>query len=160
MRGIRGKGGEEFYHLFLTPQAMKKLKLDSDYLANVRNAMPRSKENELFAGTSTVLVDGVYVHEYRHVYNTSGLTSGTDKWGSNNTADGCAALFCGAQALGFADIGNPEWVEKYFDYDNQPGISVGKIFGFKKPVFKSVTHSTNEDFGVIRVNVATGGTDS
>jgi hypothetical protein len=48
-----------------------------------------------------------------------------------------------------ADIGLPTWVEKEFDYDNQPGISTGKIFGMKKPVFPDVLTGANEDFGVI-----------
>lgn len=64
-------------------------------------------------------------------------------------------LFCGAQALGFADIGNPRWVEKEFDYDNKHGISVAKILGFLKPQFPSIYEDGNtEDFGVINVYVA------
>ena len=63
-------------------------------------------------------------------------------------------LFCGAQALGYADIGAPDWVEKGFDYDNQQAIATGKIVGFKKPVFKSQKTNTQEDFGVICVDMA------
>jgi hypothetical protein len=62
-------------------------------------------------------------------------------------------LFCGAQALGMADLGNPEWVEEEFDYGNQQGISVAKMLGFKKPVFNSSAQGSAEDFGVIVVNV-------
>jgi hypothetical protein len=63
-------------------------------------------------------------------------------------------LLCGAQALGFADIGSPKWVEKDFDYDNQQGIAIGKIAGFKKPVFRTPVTGTNEDFGVIVCDTA------
>jgi hypothetical protein len=151
VRGIKGPGGQEFYHVFMNPQGMAKLRQDPDYLANVRNAGVRGGSNELFKGTDTVMVDGLMIHEFRHVFNTQGTAT---KWGSGTNVDGQAALFCGAQALGMADIGAPEWVEKGFDYDNQQGISVGKLFGFLKPVFRSNIDATDEDFGVIRCNTA------
>jgi len=160
--GIRGAGGDEVYHMFVTPQVMADLKLDSDFLANVRNAGVRGPSNELFAGSSSLMVDGVMIHEFRHVFNTSGATSGTSsnagsagyKWGANATIDGAACLFCGAQSLAMADIGLPEIVEDSFDYGNQNGISIGKILGFKKPKFNSDINGAVEDFGVIRLDVA------
>ena len=152
IRPIRMDGGIEMYHMFVTPSQMRDLKQDSDYLEAVRHAMPRSKSNELFKGTDGTLVDGVMIHEYRHVYNTKGAASGS-KWGGGSV-DGARALFCGAQALGWCDLGMPTWVEKFFDYDNQPGISVAKIFGFKKPVFPDVLNASDEDFGVIAFDTA------
>ena len=162
IRGIRGAGGDEVYHLFVTPQVMADLKLDSDFLANVRNAGVRGPSNELFAGSSSLMVDGVMIHEFRHVFNTSGATSGASgnagsagyKWGANANIDGAACLFCGAQSLAMADIGLPEIVEDSFDYGNQNGISIGKILGFKKPKFNSDINGSVEDFGVIRLDVA------
>jgi N4-gp56 family major capsid protein len=159
IKPIRGEGSNELYHCFVHPNAMAELKLDSDFLTNVRQGMPRAKENELFKGTAafnSVFVDGLAIHEHRHVYNTLGLTSGTDKWGAANTVDGCAMVVCGAQAMGFADIGTGSWVEKEFDYDDKPGIKYGKIFGMKKPVFESIyeTPAADADFGVLRLNVA------
>ena len=158
IRGIKGPGGEEIYHVFVTPQGMKDLKLDQDYLANVRNALPRSGKNPLFAGTSSVMVDGLIIHEFRHVFSTKNALSGTAKWGAGNDVDGQRALFCGAQALGFADIGNANWVEDDFDYKNSVGISVGKIFGFLKPKFESIyfdgPQGTKLDFGVIAMDYA------
>jgi N4-gp56 family major capsid protein len=153
VRGIKGPGGQEFYHVFQTPAGMAKLRQDPDYLANVRNAGVRGGGNELFKGTDTVMVDGLMIHEFRHIFNTKGAASGS-KWGSGSTVDGQALLFAGAQALGMADIGAPEWVEKGFDYDNQQGISIGKLFGFLKPVFRSNIDATDEDFGIIRCNTA------
>jgi N4-gp56 family major capsid protein len=153
VRGVKESGGEECYHAFLTPQAMAKLKLDATYMLNVRHAVTRGKENPLFSG-DTVKIDGIYFHEFRHVYNTAGAASGS-KFGSGGTVDGCQVLFCGAQALGMADIGNPEWVEKGFDYENQQGISVSKIAGFMKPKFTSIyAGNTAQDFGVISCYVA------
>lgn len=154
LRGIKGPGGEEQFHVFLTPQAMAKLKLDPTYMSNLRSAQSRSGSNPLFTGTA-VEVDGLVIHEFRHVYNTAGATSGVGKWGSGANVDGCQILFCGAQALAMADIGNPEWVEKGFDYENQQGISVSKILGFLKPKFNSIyAGNTTQDFGVISVYVA------
>jgi len=154
IRGVKSKGGEEVYHVFLSPQAMAKLKLDPTYMLNVRHAQKRSGENPLFSGGEAVMIDGIVFHEYRNVYNTSGAASGS-KWGASGTVDGCQILFCGAQALAMADIGNPEWVEKGFDYENQQGISTGKILGFLKPKFNSIyAGNTTQDFGVVSVYVA------
>ena len=153
IRGVREAGGEEVYHCFLSPQAMAKLKLDNDYMLNLRHAQPRGDGNNLFTGSS-VKIDGIYFHEFRHVPNTR-LSSSGSKWGASGTVDGCRMLFCGAQAMGMADIGNPEWVEKGFDYENQQGISTGKIVGFLKPKFYTqYSGNTVEDFGVIAVDVA------
>ncbi len=94
------------------------------------------------------------MHEFRHVYNTSGAANNS-KWGAGGTVDGCQILFCGAQALGMADIGSPYWEEKGFDYENQQGISIGKILGFLRPKFGSIyDNGSVEDFGVISAYVA------
>jgi N4-gp56 family major capsid protein len=162
IRGIRGAGNEEIFHMFVTPKQMADLKLDSDFLANVRNAGIRGPNNQLFAGTSSLMVDGVMIHEFRHVFNTSGATTGTSteagdpgyKWGANADVEGARALFCGAQALGMADIGLPEIVEDTFDYENQAGISIGKIFGLRKPKFNSDVSGSVQDFGVICLDTA------
>lgn len=153
VRGIRAKGNQEVYHVFVTPTVMAQLKLDPDYLANVRNAAPRSTSNPLFAGTTSVMVDGLIIHEFRHVFNTKRATA-PNKWGAAGDVDGSRILICGAQALGLADIGLPYWDEEDFDYSNSPGIAIGKIFGFKKPVFYSTANESTEDFGVVTLDVA------
>jgi N4-gp56 family major capsid protein len=155
MRGLRGKGGSEKFVMFVTPTAMSKLKLDPKYLAAVQFAKARGEANEMFTGDA-VMVDGVEIHEFRYVYNTSGLASGS-KWGSGGTVEGCQILFCGAQALGMADIGGPTWVEKDKDYENKKAVSTGKICGFLKPTY--ITQygqgaATTQDFGVISVYCA------
>jgi len=162
IRGIRGAGNDEVFHLFVTPQQMADLKLDSDFLANVRNAGVRGASNQLFAGSSSLMVDGVMVHEFRHVFSTEGATTGTSseagdpgyKWGADATVVGARALFCGAQALAMADIGMPEVVEDTFDYGNQAGISIGKIFGLRKPKYNSDYSGSVQDFGVIALDTA------
>jgi N4-gp56 family major capsid protein len=158
IRGVKGAGGAEMYHMFVTPQIMAQLKLDVDFIANVRNAGVRGDSNSLFQGSESVMVDGVMVHEFRHVYHTDQAAAGS-KFGANGDVDGTRTLFCGAQALGMADLGNAEWYEDEFDYGNQYAISVSKILGFLKPKYKPVanttsTPNTKEDFGVIALDVA------
>lgn len=152
IKPVREGSGGEAYHVFLTPTAMAKLRLDPEYQAIMRSAGNRGPKNELFTGAGSVYIEGLWIHEYRHVFNTTGLASGS-KWGGG-AVDGCRMLFCGAQAMGLADLGAPHWVEKGFDYENQQGISVGKICGMLKPRFKGVVEQTVEDFGVITVDFA------
>ena len=153
IRGIKGPNGEEVYHVFVTPQTMARLKLDDDYKQNVRHAYTRGGNNPLFSGTSSVMVDGLVIHEFRHVFNTRGLASGA-KWGATGTVNGSRVLMCGAQAMGFADIGDAMWDEETFDYGNQNGIAIGKIFGLVKPQFHSVVSGSVQDFGVVVLDVA------
>jgi N4-gp56 family major capsid protein len=145
IRGIKGPGGSEYYHVFMTPQGIAKLKQDSTFLANLQHAGVRGESNPLFSG-SMLTQDGLIIHEFRHVYNSQ-------TWGSG-AVPGQAVLFCGAQAMGMADIGLPYWDENSFDYGNQHGVSIGKIFGMLKPVFNSIYSSSEEDFGLVRVDTA------
>jgi N4-gp56 family major capsid protein len=154
MRGVGGEGGEETFHAFLTPDAMMRLKADNDYNLNLRHSLQKDKNDKLFSGSS-VKIDGIYLHEFRHVPNVSNGISGTNKYGAGFNLNGSQVLFCGAQALGMADIGNADWNEKGFDYDNSQGIAVGKIMGFLKPKFGTIYESnTVEDFGVLSCYVA------
>ena len=93
-------------------------------------------------------IDGVVIHEHRLVYNTKGAASGS-KWGASSLVDGTRTLLCGAQALGFADLGQPDWVEKLFQYDSQQGINIDKMMGLLKPKFYSIYDSSVEDFGIV-----------
>ena len=152
VRGIRENGGEETFHVFLSPQAFAKLKLDPTYMQNLRHAQTRDGNNPLFSGSS-VKVDGLYIHEFRHVYNTRNAVA-PNKWGGG-AVDGCQVLFCGAQAMGMADIGNPSWDEEEDDYGNSQGIAISKILGFLKPQFQTqYSGNTVEDHGVISCYVA------
>lgn len=155
IKGIRGNGGSDVYHVFVTPKGMAELKLDSDFIQNVRHAGVRGDKNQLFSGTDSVMVDGLVVHEFRHVYNTRNEASG-DRFGATGGDHGQRALLCGAQALGMADIGPGFWDEDFFDYNNQPGIAYGKIFGFTKPKFKGnpFDPSVLDDFSVMTIDTA------
>ena len=154
IRGVMGDGGEETYHAFLTPQMMMRLKADTDYTQNLRYSHALDKNETLFSGSS-VKIDGIVLHEFRHVPNVSQGVAGANQYGSGLNLNGGQILFCGAQALGMADIGAPEWNEKGFDYENSQGIAVGKILGFLKPKFGTIYEAnTVEDFGVLSCYVA------
>ena len=146
-------GGKEYYCAFVRPEAMAQLKKDSDYQLAIQHvAANKGLDSPFFTG-GIVTVDGVVFHEHRLVYNTLGAASGS-KWGDQGAIDGARALICGAQALGFADLGAPEWSEKWFNYDSSPGVNIDKMFGFLKPKFYSIYDKSVEDFGVLAVDHA------
>lgn len=147
MRGVRPQGGlDELFHVFMTPTCFANLKMDQDYMDNLRYSTSAKYNSKLFEGGG-VMVDGMMLHEYRHVPHSS-------TWGAGAVA-GSAVIMAGAQALAFADIGNPIWTEKYFDYDNQPGIAIAKMLGFLKPQFKNIyANNTVQDHGVFVTYVA------
>tara|TARA_R100001086_G_scaffold187608_1_gene105671 strand:- start:904 stop:1635 length:732 start_codon:yes stop_codon:yes gene_type:complete len=153
IRPLMGDEGEEVYAVFMPPRALAQLKLDADFKANLREAMPRSGGNPIFKGAGSYYIDGLVITEHRHVFNTLGATA-PNKWGAAGDVDGCRISVCGAQSLAFADIGMAKWKEKSFDYDNQPGISVGKIMGFKKPTLDTSYSTGKQDFGVMSFDVA------
>jgi hypothetical protein len=157
LRGIRGNGGSETYHLFLHPLAMARLKLDQDFKENARHASVRGSGNSVWKGGDSFIVDGIHIHEFRHVPTTFGASVG-NKWGESGGVDGCRALLCGAQALALVELGGGYWDEDKFDYNNRGGIAYGKIFGFKKPKFKFAKSSSDtdvkQDYGVIALDIA------
>jgi N4-gp56 family major capsid protein len=155
IRPVKGANGREMYHVFVTPMGMADLRLDPDFLANVRNAGVRGDGNALFSGTDSLMVDGLMIHEYRHVYSNEGAAA-AGKFGLAGNDVGQRAMLCGSQALGMADIGSAEWVEDTFDFENQQAISIAKMFGFHKPQFKGnlSSYDTKEDFGVITLDTA------
>lgn len=158
IRGVKQKGNDEMYHVFMTPDALAKLKLDPDFIANLRSAGVRGDKNQIFKGGASYYMDGLAIHEFRHVYNNKGLPDGS-RWGDSNDVTGCRMLVCGAQSMAMADIGDAYWDEDKDDYNNNHGISVGKMLGMLKPVWKSAVDGTKEDFGLLTVDIASGGND-
>jgi N4-gp56 family major capsid protein len=142
--------GKEYYLALVQPGTLAQLKKDADYQRAVTTAMPRSEENPWFTG-GIVTIDGLVFHEHRLVYNTKGAASGS-KWGAGGNVNGTRTLICGAQSLGMADLGAPEWNEKEFQYGSVQGINVDKMFGFLKPQFYSIYDKSVEDFGVLALD--------
>ena len=161
LRSLRG-GDMALFHVFMHPSAMAKLKLDPDFLANLRSAGQRGGSNPLFSG-SLVTVDGLVLHEFTHSFNTLGAATGTSsnagtpgfKWGADANVNGNRVVMMGAQGLAFADLSIPQWDERnHFDYGAKPGIAASKICGFLKPVFYNPWEDSEEDFGVMTIDVA------
>lgn len=143
--------GKEHYVMFVTPGTLAALKKDADYQrAVVGVATKAGLDSPWFTG-GTVTIDGVVIHEHRLVYNTKGAANGS-KWGAGGLVNGTRTLLCGAQALGMADIGTPEWNEKEFQYGAQQGINIDKMFGLLKPKFHSIYNGSVQDFGVLAID--------
>lgn len=143
--------GKDYYILLLSPEQARDLRLDDDYKTIVSQAGNRGERNPLFTGMMAD-VDGTLIYSCNKVPTTRGAASGS-KFGATGTVNGAQALFLGAQALGFARIGEPTWDEAdNRDYGNRYGVAHGQIIGFKKPVFDSLADgTTDEDFGVFSV---------
>jgi len=142
-------GGKSYYCMFVAPGTLGALKKDADYQrAVVAVATKAGTDSPWFTG-ATVTIDGAVIHEHNLVYNTKGTAT---KWGSGNAVNGTRTLLCGAQALGMADLGAPEWTEKLFQYDSQQGINIDKMIGLLKPQFHSIYDGSVEDFGVISID--------
>ncbi len=150
------EGGRQHYAILMSTEQMRDLKQDDDYKNAVARGQPRSTGNILFTG-DVAKIDGVILYEHPKTYNTFGLTDSVDKWGSGNDVDGAQAMLMGAQALGFATIGTPDYEESdNTDYKNRKGLSYGRIIGLLKPQFKSrfTSGSGVEDFGLIQLKTA------
>lgn len=154
IRPIR-QGGKEYYAMVMSPEQRRDLLLDSTYQTIVRSASERGQNNPLFKN-SLATVDGLILYEHRKVINTTGLTSGVDKWGSGNTVEGAQAILMGAGGLGFTTINGGEWAEAdQNDYGTKPGISYGQMLGMLKPQYKPRgSSSTREDYGLVAVKTA------
>lgn len=144
-------GGKEYYVIFVAPGTLAALKKDADYQRAVVGVATKAGVDSPWFTGGTVTIDGAVLHEHRLVYNTKGAASGS-KWGSGGLVNGTRSLLCGAQALGMADIGSPEWVEKQFQYDSQQGINVDKMFGLLKPQFYSIYNQSVQDFGILAID--------
>ena len=142
-------GGKEYYVLLVQPGTLAQLKKDADYQRAVTSVATKDGQKSPWFTGATVTIDGAVIHEHRLVYSTNGTTT---KWGLGNAINGTRTLLCGAQALGMADLGVPEWVEKKFDYDSKQGVSVDKMVGFLKPKFYSIYDKSVEDFGVLAID--------
>lgn len=145
------KDGKEYYIVLVKPGTLGLFKKDPDYLRAVVAVAGKSGLDSPFFTGATVTVDGAVLHESRLVYSTIKAASGS-KWGATGTVNGTRSLVCGAQALGFADLGAPDWVEKLFDFDSRAAINVDKIVGLVKPKFHSAYDDSVQDFGVIAID--------
>lgn len=139
IRPVMVNGGK-YYVMIIDPWQARDLKNDAKWLEAQRNAAPRSNDNPIFTG-ALGMYDGVVIHENDQIHRT--------ETGASNTKVG-HALFLGAQAAAFAEGSPAEWNEDDFDYHNQKGFAIGRIFGVKKSAYKFDGINLS-DFGCIQV---------
>ncbi len=154
VRPIR-QGGKEYYAMVMSPEQRRDLVLDSTYQTIVSRAGEKGSKNPLFMNALAV-VDGLILYEHRKVINTTGLVSGSTKWGSGSTVEGAQALLMGAAGLGFTTLGGGEWLEgDSNDYGRKPAVGYQQMLGILKPKFKpTASAASQEDYGLISVKTA------
>lgn len=154
------QGGKGHYVVVLSTEQMRDLKTDNTYQTLTAKAGQRGTNNPLF-NNAIAVIDGVILYEHNKVFNTLGAASGS-KWGAAGETDGAQALLMGAQAMGFANIQETQYEESdNTDYQNRPGISVGRQIGILKPAYKSTEdNNTRQDFSLLSIKTAAAATAS
>lgn len=147
--------GKKHYVFVISSEQMRDLQQDSTYQTIARSADARGLSSNVLFKNAVSNVQGCVIHSHNKVFNTLGLTSGVDKWGSGQTVDGAQALVMGSQALGFATIGETftRGSDKT-DYGNREGIGVGRKLGFLKPRYITRKDPTAQDFGIVSYKTA------
>ena len=134
------------YVMVIDPYQARDLRQDPRWLEAQQHANIRGEKNPIFSGAMGVY-EGVVIHEHLRVPRTD-TGSGGAKVGH--------ALFLGAQACIFAEGAPPRWEEDTFDYGNEYGVSIDRMFGLKKAQF-AYDGITPTDFGVINVMTSSAG---
>ena len=146
VRPIKVDGADRYIMIVDQWQARDLMK-DTRWLEAQQHANIRGEKNPIFTG-ALGMYNGVVIHQCNRIPRTETGASGA-KVGH--------ALFLGAQAAVMAVGNNPRWYEDSFDYDNQFGVSFGRIFGIKKSAFDYSGNGTPTDYGC--VNVLTSSAD-
>lgn len=134
--------GADHYVLIVDQWQARDLMNDTKFIEAQQYANVRGRENPIFSG-ALGMYNGVIIHEHNRIVR------------KKNTSDipVSHALFLGQQAGVMAVGGDLRWDEDEFDYGNQVGFAIGRIFGIAKSQFK-YDGSNLTDFGVINVVTA------
>jgi N4-gp56 family major capsid protein len=136
--------GEQKYVMFLHPYQVTDMRTNTStgqwadlQKAGIQGGM--ISKNPIYTGALGEY-NGVVLHSANRV---SGFSAGT----ALSANVGRVAVMCGAQAVAaaFGRGHSPEryeWVEDYFDYENQFGVAAGCIAGMKKMVFNGSDFAT------------------
>lgn len=136
----------EYYVMFLHPFQVTDLRAATAAAGSWTDIQKAAMQggmverNPIFTGALGVY-NGVVLHESTRV--PFGINSVTGAARSVTRR----AVLCGAQAATIAfgmdnTDGMATWVEEFFDYGNQLGVSAGLIYGLKKNVFNSADFAT------------------
>ncbi len=137
-------GGEQKYVMFLHHFQVTDMKASTatNQWFDIQKAAMQGGQvsnNPIYTGALGEY-NGVILHASNRV---SGFSAGASLVANK----GRVAVLCGAQAavMGFGRGHSPEryeWVEDYFDYENQFGVAAGCIAGLKKTVFNGSDFAT------------------
>ena len=136
--------GKSYYVLVIDLFQSRDLKKDDKWLNAQKDANIRGEDNPIFTGALGVW-DGVVLHESEQV-----VREGT---GDTGTMVG-HGLFLGAQAGILASAVDTRWDEDEFDYGNQHGFSISRIFGVAKAKYKipnTLDATPATDFAAINI---------
>lgn len=172
---IPGIAGTVSGVLIITPGQLYDLQNDPDYERSNELAQMRGSDNPVFTG-AVYLHSGVLIRVDSHTDVLGSYMQATAGTGLEDTALGNAgvlknssllyqdvtgadfdkvqSLFVGANAVGFADLGNLELTESDdTDYRNKFGLCVSQMWSFRKTTINRGTNASLKtcDFGVIYV---------
>lgn len=144
--------GESAYVLFVHPLSARDLRKSSDWKTAQENAKVRSDKNPVFRGalgywSNVLILENEYV-PWLDV-SVAGNSWRGAATGTNYAVDTAGNVFCGRQAVLWAEASNPEaLVVETFDYKNKDGVAASFIGGCQKAMFNS------KEFGVILLDAA------
>lgn len=147
IRPINIKEDEEWYVMFLGPQAFRDLSGNSEMQQLNRDARERGMDNPLFTGGDLV-ADGIIYREIPEIAVISGV--------GNGGIDVAPNYLCGAQALGVAWAQRTKTTTNVRDYGFVHGVGIAEMRGIEKMLFGSGAADTDDlkQHGVVTVYTA------
>lgn len=155
IRPVKMKGDESWYVYFVGKYGFRDLRDDADMQAALKDALPRMKDNPLFAGGDLVW-DGVIIKEIedmdKFIDNDSGSGLWDGVWGGNAVGDNLktagasssrvgVGFFCGGQAVCFGRGRNASFNRrKEDDYGHQNGVGISAKHDIKKIFYNNKQH--------------------
>ena len=139
--------GEEHYVLVMSPFQEYDLRTsEGSGWIDIQKAAAAAegKSNPIFKG-GLGMINNVVLHSHRNAIRFS-------DYGAGSNVAASRAIFLGRQAgvVAYGTTGGMRWSwqEELKDYENEPTVASGAIFGFKK------TRFNGRDFGVISIDTA------
>lgn len=141
-------GGEARYVCVMSPFQEHYMRTeDSAGWLDIQKAVAAAKgdNNKIYRG-GLGMINNVVLHSHQSVIRFN-------DYGADSDVPVSRALFLGAQA-GVVAFGSPnggsrfDWKEKLLDFDAEPVIAAGAVFGTKKSTFRG------KDFGVMALDTA------
>lgn len=132
--------GTDHWVMIIDPYQSRDLKNNAAWISAQESANIRGEKNPIFTG-ALGMWDNVIIHENEQVIREAA--------GASSCMVG-HSLFLGAQAAVIAEAQATTWKEKLFDYDNQVGFAIARMFGIAKSQYK-LDGINLTDFAVINV---------